>query len=85
MGLTSFYLLFARSHEITQMQLNNKVFIDTTLTNRGDRWKELEIPIFLDFQKIERVSKYVAQIMKNRWKAKEMLQWMKKDFGELTF
>ena len=40
MGLISFYLLFALSHEMTQMQLNNKVFIDTTLTNRGDRWKE---------------------------------------------
>ena len=83
-GLTSFYLLFALSHEITQMQINNKVFIDTTFTNIGDRWKELEIPIFKDFMKIEKISQNIANIIHNKWESMEMLQKIKKDFGELT-
>ena len=83
-GLTSFYLLFALSHEITQKQINNKVFIDTTFTNIGDRWKELKIPIFNDFQNTERVSKNIASIIQNKWKSIEVLKQIKKDFGELT-
>ena len=83
-GLTSFYLLFALSHEITQMQINNKVFIDTTFTNIGDRWKELEIPIFSETSVLEKISKNMANILQNRWKSMEMLQQIEKDFGELT-
>lgn len=83
-GLTSFYLLFALSHEITQMQINNKVFIDTTFTNIGNRWTELEIPIFYDLQNMERVSKNIANILQNKWKSIEILKQIKKDFGELT-
>lgn len=45
------------------MQINNKVFIDTTFTNIGDRWKELEIPIFSAKANYEKVSQYVANIM----------------------
>lgn len=62
-GLTAFYLLFALSHEITQMQINNKVFIDTTFTNIGDRWKELEIPIFNETAIVEQITKNVADII----------------------
>lgn len=80
-GLTSFYLLFALSHEITQMQINNKVFIDTTFTNIGDRWKELEIPIFSETSALEKVSKYVANIMQNKWKSIEDLKILEKEFG----
>ena len=83
-GLTSFYLLFALSHELTQIQINNKVFIDTTFTNIGDRWKELEIPIFSKTDVLEKISKSVAKIIQNKWKSREMLQQIKKDFGELT-
>nr|BBN51385.1 N-6 DNA methylase [Halimeda borneensis] len=83
-GLTSFYLLFALSHEITQIQLNNKVFIDTTFTNISDRWKELEIPIFSKTSMLKHISKNVADIMQNKWKSVEILQQIKKDFGELT-
>ena len=81
-GLTSFYLVFALSHEITQMQINNKVLIDITFTNIGDRWKELEIPIFKDFKKIEKIFQNVANIIHNKWESMEMLQKIKKDFGE---
>lgn len=83
-GLTSFYFLFALSHEITQMQINNKIFIDTTFTNIGDRWTELEIPIFLEASTLERVSKNVENIIQNKWKSIEMLKQIKKEFGEFT-
>ena len=85
LGLTSFYLLFALSHEITQMQINNKVFIDTTFANIGDRWKDLEIPIFSKTSALEKISQSVADIMHNKWKSIEILQKIQKDFGELTF
>lgn len=83
-GFTPFYLLFALSHEITQMQISNKVFIDTTFTNIGERWKELQIPIYTDFLKLEKISKYIAIIMQNKWKSIEMLQDIEKEFGKLT-
>ena len=85
LGLTSFYLLFALSHEITQMQINNKVFIDTTFANIGDRWKDLEIPIFSETSALEKISQSVADIMHNKWKSIEILQKIQKDFGKLTF
>ena len=84
-GLTSFYLLFALSHEITQMQISNKVFIDTTFTNIGERWKELQIPIYKDSLELEKISKYIAIILQNKWKSIEMFQDIEKTFGKLTF
>ena len=45
-NLDAYYLMFAMSHRITQKQLYNKIFIDTTLPNIGDRWNELLIPVF---------------------------------------
>lgn len=84
LGLTSFYLLFALSHEITQMQINNKIFIDTTLPNIGDRWKELEIPILNNLMEIKKMSKYVSEIMQNKWKSLQMVQQLQKNFGKLT-
>ena len=44
-NIDPFYLLYLLSHPITKKQIYNKVFIDTTLPNIGDRWKELLLPI----------------------------------------
>lgn len=63
-GGTSFYCLL----EITQMQINNKFEAKgpkKTFTNIGDRWKELEISIFSETSALEKVSKYVANILQN--------------------
>nr|ARR28469.1 putative DNA methyltransferase [Caulerpa okamurae] len=84
-GLTAYYLLFALSHEITQMQINNKVFVDTTLTNIGERWKELEIPIFSEIEKMNHISDSVADIIQNKWKSVESLQQIQNNFGRLNF
>ena len=61
-GIDPNYLLFLLSHEITQKQLNNKIFIDTTLPNIADRWKEVYLPIFRDNAKTEAVKRDVEAI-----------------------
>ncbi|MEM9569706.1 MAG: N-6 DNA methylase [Bacteroidota bacterium] len=83
-GLSPYYLLFALSHEITQLQINNKVFIDTTLPNIGERWKELKIPVFNDQKELERISKKILHIMQARWQANQTLHQIAQKFGGLT-
>ena len=67
-GLSAFYLLFALSHEVTQMQINNKVFIDTTLPNIGERWKELYLPIHKDKNKIDTTESKIRESFKKNGK-----------------
>ncbi|MEJ2267667.1 MAG: N-6 DNA methylase, partial [Nanoarchaeota archaeon] len=47
-GIDAYYLLYLFSHKLTQKQLYNKVMIDTTLPNIGNRWKELKLPVSKD-------------------------------------
>ena len=44
-NIDSFYLLYLLNHPIIKKQLYNKIFIDTTLPNIGDRWTELLLPL----------------------------------------
>ena len=47
-GIDAYYLLYLFSHRLTQRQLYNKIMIDTTLPNIGDRWQELYLPVSKD-------------------------------------
>ena len=40
-GIDQHYLIYLLSHQFTQDQIEQKVFIDTTLPNISERWKEL--------------------------------------------
>ena len=79
-NLTPEYLLYALSHQLTFEQANNKIFIDTTLPNIADRWKEIEIPIYNDKDKFNLINSKVKQVVKSQWDSLKEISEMKKDF-----
>lgn len=79
-NLTPEYLLYALSHQLTFEQANNKIFIDTTLPNIADRWKEIEIPIYNDKIKFDLINAKVKQVVKSQWDSLKEISEMKKDF-----
>lgn len=79
-NLTPEYLLYALSHQLTFEQANNKIFIDTTLPNIADRWKEIEIPIYNDKIKFDLINTKVKQVVKSQWDSLKEISEMKKDF-----
>jgi type I restriction enzyme M protein len=83
-NINAYYLLFALSHSITQKQLYNKIFIDTTLPNIGDRWKELLIPIPKDLNKLSEISEKIKGTFNQKWEALEGLSNLKNEFGNIT-
>jgi type I restriction enzyme M protein len=83
-GINPYYLLFLFSHRLTQQQLYNKVFVDTTLPNIGDRWKELLLPISEDKERVEEITKTIKNVLENKWKAQEKVLKVSHDFGGLT-
>lgn len=83
-NIDPYYLMFAMSHKITQKQLYNKIFIDTTLPNIGDRWSELLIPVFNQKEKITEVSNKVKATFNQKWEALKGLSKLKEEFGDIT-
>lgn len=83
-GITPFYLLYLLSHKLTQMQADNKILIETTLPNIADRWKELELPIDNDKEKIKQISTRIEKVIENKWKAAEEITKLCKELGNLT-
>jgi len=82
--ISPYYMLYLLSHKLTQVQIKNKVFIETTLPNIGDRWKELLLPYHNDKNKRLEISKKVKNIIESKWKALEELQELKKDGNLIT-
>ena len=68
-GLTPEYLLYALSHKYIQDQAENKIFMDTTLPNIAERWKELQIPIYQDATLFETINDKACQVVANQWLA----------------
>ncbi|MBR5982587.1 MAG: N-6 DNA methylase [Bacteroidales bacterium] len=83
-GITPFYLLYLLSHKLTQMQAENKILIETTLPNIADRWKELELPIDNDKERIKQISSRIETVIENKWKAAEEINKLCKELGNLT-
>lgn len=79
-GLTPEYLLYALSHNLTMEQEKNKIFIDTTLPNIADRWKEIEIPFYNDENKKKEIEEKVSSIIENQWNALRNMSEMKCDY-----
>ncbi|MDR0650514.1 MAG: hypothetical protein LBG59_03790 [Candidatus Peribacteria bacterium] len=79
-GLDPFYLIYLFSHDITQKQLYNKVMIDTTLPNIGDRRKELYLPISTDKNEIKRIKEKVSNAFEKKWEAIDNITRLKNEF-----
>lgn len=73
-GITPEYLLYALSHKITFEESKNKIFIDTTLPNIAERWKEVKIPFFKEENKYKSIKQMCERIVQNHWKATEEIE-----------
>ncbi len=79
-GITPEYLMYALSHRLSYEQSNNKIFIDTTLPNIADRWKEIEIPIYKDKEKYELIKSKVSKVVENQWNSLKDISIMKEKY-----
>lgn len=78
-GITPEYLLYALSHKIPYELSKNKIFIDTTLPNIADRWKEVLIPIINDEITYIKVKKQCEDIIKHQWDANKEIDIFRKE------
>ena len=58
--------------------------IETTLPNIADRWKELELPIDKDKEKINTISQRIENVINNKWKAADEIKKLCNELGNLT-
>jgi len=82
-GIDENYLIYLLSHELTQMQLYNKVLIDTTLPNIGDRYKELLLPIENDETRREKIKESVKKVFEGKWSAIKDIELIKQNFDKI--
>lgn len=83
-GIDAFYLLYLFSHALTQKQLYNKILIDTTLPNIGDRWKELKLPIAKDASTADRIKDQLREVFLKKWEGQKGIEALTKEFGRFT-
>ena len=81
-GIDAYYLLYLLSHHLTKKQFFNKIMIDTTLPNIGDRWSELLLPVSNDPKKIEDVKSKLKATFEKRWQVQKEFNQIKKDFNK---
>lgn len=80
-GITPEYLLYALSHKMVYEQAQNKIFIDTTLPNIGERWRELKLPVYNDAVELRKIKKRVATIIQDQWDSLAGIYEMKRTLG----
>ena len=83
-GIDPYYLIYLLSHAYTQEQIYQKVFIETTLPNIGDRWNELELPWAVDPAVRQSVSRRVRDTIQSKWDALTNLDGLRAEFGNIT-
>lgn len=83
-NITPYYLLYLLSHHITQAQAKNKIFMDTTLPNIADRWKELRLPISNDINQRREISEKIRKVIELKWESISKLKEVISQFGNLT-
>jgi len=83
-GINPFYLLYLFSHQLTQKQLYNKVMIDTTLPNIGNRWEELLLPIAKNPKEREKITQKIQHAFTKKWEAQKEIAVISEEFGNLV-
>lgn len=79
-NLTPEYLLYALSHKIVKEQSENKIFIDTTLPNIAERWKELLIPIYKDEAQFKIINEKAKKVVASQWEAMKEISEFRSNF-----
>jgi type I restriction enzyme M protein len=83
-GITPYYLIYLFSHYLTQMQMYNKILMETTLPNIGNRWAELRLPIHNDTEKRKQISRKIELVFNKKWEAQKVILDIKQELGNLT-
>lgn len=83
-GITPYYLLALLSSDLVQNQIDGLVFIDTTLPNIGDRWKDILLPVHADAKEIQAVSKQVEDAVRRKWESQAMINDLRRDLGRMV-
>lgn len=83
-GIDADYLLYLFSHELTQKQLYNKVFIDTTLPNIANRWEDLYLPITNNLEERRQIKESINKAFAKKWEAQVEIATLCEQFGNLT-
>ena len=83
-GVDAYYLLYLLSHQYTQEQIKQKVFIDTTLPDIAGRWKELLLPVASDPASRLSIRTRVKAAIDAKWDALDDLDALRADFGGIT-
>lgn len=82
--ITPYYLVYLLSHYLVQMQMYNKILMETTLPNIGNRWAELRLPIHNDKKIREHISNKIQSVFEKKWDAQKSIIELKKELGNLT-
>lgn len=83
-GITAPYLVFLLSHRLVQDQLRSLIFLDTTLPNIGDRWRELRLPLFRDTGTRRDVIRRMGQIFEAKRGVLRSVSGISSMYGGLT-
>ena len=83
-GIDAYYLLYLLSHHTTQLQIAQKVFLDTTLPNIADRWRELLLPVQSDPKDRSVIASRTKAAIDAKWQALEEVEYLRRDFGNIT-
>jgi type I restriction enzyme M protein len=82
-GITPYYLIYLFSHYLVQMQMYNKILMETTLPNIANRWVELRLPIHNDEKTRKRISEEIKSVFDKKWDAQQTILEIKKELGNL--
>lgn len=83
-ALSPFYLLALLSSKFVQDQLEPLTFIDTTLPNMGNRWREIVLPFHDDLADASRISDAVEEAVRAKWSAQKQIDDIQEDLGGLV-
>ena len=83
-GISPYYLLAMLSTGHVQAQIESLVFVDTTLPNIGERWRELRLPIHKSVSELDALDKRVKSIVAKKWQAQNEIEAVRKTLGTVV-
>lgn len=69
--LTPYYLFYLLNSNFVQQQIEVKTFVQATLSTLGNRIMEIDLPIHIDKNEIEKISNEVKEIIYNKARFRE--------------
>ena len=70
------------SSSAVQEQVRRLTFIDTTLPNIGDRWRELRLPV--PEEMMCRMNRVVKQAIDRKWEAQDGIESLRREIGGMV-